>query len=119
MGIGGDADYFIKIGDKLQLYAAIEWAQKHNLPITVIVRGSKCLISDKGIRWCCSLWAWIQSSLTVDLPMWKRSATYQACQPDNLKRLRGLEWAVGIPASLGGALVMNAGAYGGQWRIAR
>jgi UDP-N-acetylmuramate dehydrogenase len=116
IGIGGNADYFIKISDKPQLYAAIEWAQKNNLPITVIGRGSKSLISDKGVRGVV-LQLVGMDSIVIDDRFVYVEAGASLIRLANLtisRGLRGLEWAVGIPASLGGALVMNAGAYGGS-----
>ncbi|HEY8423884.1 MAG TPA: UDP-N-acetylmuramate dehydrogenase [Clostridia bacterium] len=116
IGIGGNADYFIKVDDKPQLYNAIEWAQKNNLPITVIGRGSKTLISDKGIRGVVLQLAGMDS-IVIDDRFVLVEAGASLIRLANLTismGLRGLEWAVGIPASIGGALVMNAGAYGGS-----
>ena len=116
IGIGGNADYFIRVNDKPQLYAAIEWAQKNNLPITVLGRGSKTLISDKGIRGVV-LQLVGMDSIVIDDRFAFVEAGASLVRLANLAismGLRGLEWAVGIPASIGGALVMNAGAYGGS-----
>jgi UDP-N-acetylmuramate dehydrogenase len=116
IGIGGDADYFIRVDDKLQLYAAIEWAQKNGLPMTVLGRGSKTLISDKGIRGVVMVLAGMDS-IVIDDRFICVEAGASLIRVANLaisQGLRGLEWAVGIPASVGGALVMNAGAYGGS-----
>ncbi|HEY8419736.1 MAG TPA: UDP-N-acetylmuramate dehydrogenase [Clostridia bacterium] len=116
IGIGGDADYFIRVDDKLQLFSAIEWAQKNNLPITVLGRGSKTLISDKGIRGVVLVLAGMDSIVIDDRFVYVEAGA-SLIRLANLaisRGLRGLEWAVGIPASVGGALVMNAGAYGGS-----
>ncbi|HEY8443937.1 MAG TPA: UDP-N-acetylmuramate dehydrogenase [Clostridia bacterium] len=116
IGIGGDADYFVRVDDKLQLFTAIEWAQKNNLPITVLGRGSKTLISDKGIRGLVVTLAGMDAIVIEDRFVYVEAGA-SLVRLANLaisRGLRGLEWAVGIPASIGGALVMNAGAYGGS-----
>ena len=116
IGIGGNADYFIKIRSKPDLYEAFEWATQNNLPITVIGRGSKVLISDKGIRGVV-LQLVGMDSMVIEGRFAYAEAGASLIRLANLtvsQGLRGLEWAIGIPASLGGAITMNAGAYDGS-----
>jgi UDP-N-acetylmuramate dehydrogenase len=116
IGIGGNADYFIKIRSKPDLYAAIEWAEKNSLPITVIGRGSKLLISDKGIRGVVLQLLGMDSMVIEDRFVYAEAGA-SLIRLANLtvsQGLRGLEWAIGIPASVGGAVTMNAGAYDGS-----
>ncbi|HEY8391060.1 MAG TPA: UDP-N-acetylmuramate dehydrogenase [Clostridia bacterium] len=116
MGIGGNADYFIKIRSKPDLYEAAEWAHQHNFPITVIGRGSKLLISDKGIRGAVIQLVGMDSIVIEDRFVFAEAGA-SLIRLANLtvsQGLRGLEWAIGIPASVGGAVLMNAGAYDGS-----
>lgn len=116
IGIGGNADYFIKIRSKPDLYAATEWAVQNNLPVTVIGRGSKVLISDKGIRGVV-LQLVGMDSMVIEGRYVYAEAGASLVRLANLtvsQGLRGLEWAIGIPASVGGAILMNAGAYDGS-----
>lgn len=116
IGIGGNADYFIQIRSKPDLYEASEWATQNNLPITVIGRGSKVLISDKGIRGVVLQLVGMDSMVIEDRFVYAEAGA-SLIRLANLtvsQGLRGLEWAIGIPASVGGAIMMNAGAYDGS-----
>ena len=113
--IGGPADLLYAPADEEDLRLALGiWSGR---PYTRIGNGTNLLISERGIR---GLTIWIGRGLGrmecrgrmvvvgagSSLPYLVRR-----CQQWGLS---GLEWAAGIPGSLGGALVMNAGAYGGQ-----
>lgn len=115
LGIGGNADYLVRVHDKLQLYATVDWAKQNNLPVTVIGRGSKLLISDKGIRGVVILFTGMDS-IVIEGRVVTAEVGASLVRVSNLtvaQNLRGLEWAIGIPATIGGAIVMNAGAYDG------
>lgn len=113
---GGPADVFVKINDTEELEFLLVVAKQSNIPITVIGNGSNILVKDKGIRG-------IVVKLNLNYIIKENETTFTvgagallsklarvACEEE----LTGLEFACGIPASLGGAVYMNAGAYGMQ-----
>ena len=115
-GVGGPADIFLTVRNADALAAATNAARDADVPLFVLGSGSNILVADAGIR-----------GVTVD----NRA---RAEQPDSTGLtyriesgmsvagfarkmcrlgLDGLVWAIGIPGTLGGAVVYNAGAYGG------
>ena len=113
--IGGPADFFIDPLDREDFCRAYSFFRKHGLPCTVIGRGSNILVHDEGIRGAVILttralgeFSLARSMLTVGagvpLPV--------AAEKTFAQSLGGLEMLQGIPGTIGGALVMNAGAYG-------
>jgi len=117
--IGGPADFFIKIQDVKELKFVLEFSNKNNIPITVVGNGTNLLVSDKGIR---GIVLKIEiSDFKVTRMKGKAEITISSGYPVGklshlaLKEdLTGLEFLAGIPGSVGGALRMNAGAYGSQ-----
>jgi UDP-N-acetylmuramate dehydrogenase len=114
--LGGPADLFISPADPADL-AGILRSLGLELNYIIIGNGSNLLVSDRGIRGAVILigrgfrrlerrGAAISAGAGLSLP-----GLVDQCRAMGLS---GLEWAAGIPGSLGGALVMNAGAYGGQ-----
>ncbi|MBI5288176.1 MAG: UDP-N-acetylmuramate dehydrogenase [Chloroflexi bacterium] len=115
-GIGGPADIFLTVRDAAGLAIATNAAHDADVPLFVLGSGSNILVADAGIR-----------GLTVDnraraeaadstgLNYTLESGTSFAAFARKMCRLGldGLAWAVGIPGTLGGACVYNAGAYGG------
>lgn len=115
--IGGPADRLVQPESTEELQQAIQEAQKAGEPYYVIGGGSNLLVSDEGIA---GTVIQLGGSLTglqisensiiaeagVPLPFLARKAAEHG--------LSGLEFAAGIPGSVGGAVVMNAGAYQGQ-----
>ncbi len=117
LGVGGPADLFIQPNSVEEVAQAQRFAQEHDLPLTVIGYGTNLLIRDGGIRGVVMQIAHPLAQATVD----GTTLTAQGgCLLGSLSklalvhRLRGLEFAVGIPGGLGGATFMNAGAYGGE-----
>jgi len=113
--IGGPADLLAfpaDGGDLRRLLRAMD-----GLPYIIIGNGSNLLVSDKGVRGA------VVCLSTGFRRLERRGQMVAAGSGHSLPGLvdkcrelglSGLEWAIGIPGSLGGALVMNAGAYGGQ-----
>jgi UDP-N-acetylmuramate dehydrogenase len=124
MKVGGPADYFATATDMLQLMKIVRWARRMDLPYFVLGGGSNVLISDRGMR-----------GLVID----NRSRATRVdeapcCEIDRRPflfaesgaamagvarfsvnaGLTGLEWAVSVPGTIGGAVVNNAGAHGGE-----
>ena len=114
--IGGAADVFVSVSNTDELASVISAAKSHQVPLFCIGRGSNLLVSDDGICGAVvSLSALNSISVEGDTITSGAGASLAALSlaaRDN--SLTGLEFAFGIPGSVGGALYMNAGAYGGE-----
>ncbi|MEW6424852.1 MAG: UDP-N-acetylmuramate dehydrogenase [Bacillota bacterium] len=113
--IGGPADFFIDPDGVESLARALGFAREANLPVTIIGKGSNLLVKDGGIR---GLVVKIGSGFTrlsvqgnrVSAGAGVGLARLTAAAQD--AGLGGFEFLAGIPGSVGGAVVMNAGAFG-------
>ncbi|PKG22276.1 UDP-N-acetylmuramate dehydrogenase [Niallia nealsonii] len=114
--IGGKADFLLFPTSFQQLQEAYQYALKENLPITILGNGSNVLIKDGGIRGVVfNLTKLIEISLSQNKITAQCGAAIIDTSQFALKHhLTGLEFACGIPGSVGGAIYMNAGAYGGE-----
>ncbi len=114
---GGDADYFARAGSNAQLRELLVWASAIEVPIAVVGSGSNLLIADEGVP---GLVIKLDRKLAQVQHEGERivcgggarlpSVAARAAQAG----LSGIEFGVNIPGSVGGALRMNANAYGGQ-----
>jgi UDP-N-acetylenolpyruvoylglucosamine reductase len=114
---GGSADFFARPGSEGQLIELLSWAEREGLRIGVVGSGSNLLVSDQGFRG-------LVLKLAGDLTRIERAGTRLACGggarlPSAAARaagwgLAGLEFGVNIPGTVGGAVRMNANAYGGE-----
>lgn len=113
--IGGPAELFIEPNSVQGLEKAMTLIKKHNIPWQAIGRGSNLLVSDEGIKGAVIKLGRDISDLTVEGTKVKVGGGYSivalATQLSR-KGLTGLEFAAGIPGSVGGAVYMNAGAHG-------
>ena len=115
--IGGPADLLVMPATPEEASFVFSEAEKSSVPITVIGNGSNLLVRDKGIRGLVVKFgpamAEIQHAGTTVTAgggaLLSDVAQYAAAQ-----NLTGMEFAVGIPGSIGGAVYMNAGAYDGE-----
>ena len=114
--VGGPAEWYIAPRRLEDLQASLEWAQTQGLDITMLGAGSNLLISDRGLPGLVISTRYLRHS-HFDPDTGR--VTVGAGEP--LPRLawqladlgwQGFEWAVGIPGTVGGAVVMNAGAHG-------
>lgn len=114
--IGGNADVFITVSKTEQLSFALKAARRYEVPVFCIGRGSNLLVSDKGIAGAViSLAGMNEITVEGDRIICGAGASLSAlCVAARDASLSGLEFAFGIPGSVGGALFMNAGAYGGE-----
>jgi UDP-N-acetylenolpyruvoylglucosamine reductase len=114
---GGDADYFARAGSNAQLRELLTWASAIEVPIAVVGSGSNLLIADGGVP---GLVLKLDRKLAlVQHEEWRIVCGGGARLPSVAARaaqagLSGIEFGVNIPGSVGGALRMNANAYGGQ-----
>ena len=114
---GGDADWFARPADEEHLVAALRWADAESLPVGVIGSGSNLLVADEGFRG-------LAIKLDGELAEIERDGNHVVCGggyrfPSAAAKtagwgLSGLEFGVNIPGTAGGAVRMNANAYGGQ-----
>lgn len=117
--VGGPADFFIQPKDTEELKDAIQILENHQVPVMVIGNGSNLLVRDKGIRGAVIQIFNRMSEITVDgdIVTAQGGALLSAVAAKAADAsLTGLEFASGIPGSVGGAVVMNAGAYGGEMK---
>lgn len=115
--IGGTADEFIKVKDEQELKEALKYAKNKNLKITIIGNGSNLLVLDKGIRG-------IVIKIDIQkLEIEKKEKYAEITVGSGYKTMAlgiklmnegisGFEELSGIPGTIGGAIFMNAGAYG-------
>lgn len=115
--IGGPADIMVIPSTKEQIKNTLYICDRYNVPVTIMGNGSNLLVSDKGIRGVVIKIAERFTFVTVEGVYVKAQAgvLLSALSSVILKSsLAGFEFASGIPGTLGGAVVMNAGAYGGE-----
>ena len=116
--IGGNADVFVspKVS---QVADIITLAKEFEVPVTIIGNGSNLLVGDKGIRGLVLSFGKEAEDIQLDGTCMTVSAgtiLAKAAAEAAKNSLTGLEFAAGIPGTMGGAIVMNAGAYGGEMK---
>lgn len=115
-GVGGPADVFLTVRDADGLRRAATAAQDGGVDVFVLGSGSNILVADAGIRGLVlDNRARHEEAHEAQLTYRLESGTSFAAFARKMCRMgrEGLAWAVGIPGTLGGAVVYNAGAYGG------
>lgn len=114
--IGGKADYFVSVHNTEQLKAVITKAQELEMPYFILGKGSNLLVSDKGIDGAViDLLNFNEITVEGDcITAGAGASLAQVCTKACEQSLTGLEFAYGIPGTVGGGLYMNAGAYGGE-----
>lgn len=117
--IGGNADYFVKPCNPDEIAAVIKVCRKCGIPYFILGNGSNLLVSDDGYRGMIINIMDNMDSVTVDGKVITAQAGAMLVRVSVLARdnaLTGLEFASGIPGTIGGAVYMNAGAYGGEMK---
>jgi UDP-N-acetylmuramate dehydrogenase len=118
--IGGNADVFVIAKNIEEIKCVIKFSKENNILLTILGNGSNVLVSDKGIRGI------VLQVGTKEIKIEKQKnalvevdagAMLGALAQILLKQsISGFEFAAGIPGSIGGAIRMNAGAYGGEMK---
>ncbi len=126
--IGGPADLFIVATSLEELVKFVKLAIEHQVPYLILGGGSNVLVSDRGVRglvienrshsfttnFVATSIAAERNSLTECLVHVDSGVSLTSlAQYTSRLGLTGLEWAIGIPGTVGGAIVNNAGAFGG------
>ncbi len=122
--IGGNADFYVKVKSEEEVKYILEICKNSDIPLTIVGNGSNLLVSDNGIRG-------IVLKVNIDKVEIDKTRTLQdktiitvgagvplaklAFQLLN-ESLSGFEFASGIPGTIGGAIRMNAGAYGSEFK---
>lgn len=116
--VGGPADYFLTPGEA-ELVPVIKLLKEEQIPLQIIGNGSNLLVGDKGIRGAVVEIGTRLNGVSVEgthLVAHAGVSLARAAQEAARAHLSGLEFASGIPGTVGGAVVMNAGAYGGEMK---
>lgn len=116
--VGGPADVLVQ-PDETALAAIIALSRQYHVPYSFIGNGSNLLVGDKGIRGVVIEMTDPMGNIEVDGTKIMAQAGAMLSKIANTAAsngLGGMEFAAGIPGSVGGAVVMNAGAYGGEMK---
>lgn len=113
--VGGPVDYFLDVHTSRGLAACLKVIERYGMPVMLLGNGSNLLVSDLGVRGAVlrlrgdfrrARWRSVGASVGAAY------AVSRLVREAVRRGLGGLEFAEGIPGSVGGSLVMNAGAYG-------
>src|SRR3974390_38630 len=112
--IGGPADVLVEAASVKGMKNLVVAARKWELPITILGGGANVLVSDTGIRGLVIVNKAKRIEFRAGAPVWCESGTVlpTLARECVTRGLAGLEWAVGVPGTVGGAVVGNAGAHG-------
>lgn len=116
LGIGGPADCLVLPNTREELSPVVHILSKEKIPFIVIGGGANLLVRDKGIRGVVLVTSRMQQVNKVDNTLIVEAgvSTIRTAAIALQYGLSGLEFASGIPGTIGGAAYMNAGAYGGE-----
>lgn len=121
--VGGPADWFLKVTSTKLLHDVIDLCKQYNEPFQIIGNGSNLLVSDEGYRGVIISLVGEFETVVVQEERTTGIGTVTAGAGASLSKLAmeaarkgftGLEFAGGIPGTVGGGVWMNAGAYGGE-----
>lgn len=115
--IGGNADIYIVVNTTEELKAVVEKLKANDIPYMMLGKGSNLLVSDEGIEGAVVELSGDFKEIEVDgeyITCGAGVTLSKLCTVALEHGLSGLEFAYGIPGSVGGAVYMNAGAYGGE-----
>ncbi|WP_407701320.1 UDP-N-acetylmuramate dehydrogenase [Virgibacillus dakarensis] len=114
--LGGKADFYVTPETYEQVQQIVKLANKDNIPFTMLGNGSNLIVKDGGIRGIVLNLQKLASITSDGTTVIAQSGAriIDVSRHALAKKLTGLEFACGIPGSVGGALFMNAGAYGGE-----
>ena len=117
--IGGPADYFVMPETVEELAAVLKLCKEQQMPYFILGNGSNLLVGDKGFRGVVIQLYKNFDGIQIDGTKVTAKAgamLIRVAKESGKAGLTGLEFASGIPGTIGGAMVMNAGAYGGEMK---
>ena len=115
--VGGNADYFVIIENEKELKEILKFTKQNNIPLQLVGNGTNLLVTDKGIRGIVIKLNMQNYKIerTKNYALITVEAGFPLCKLANValrEELGNLEFLSGIPGTIGGAIRMNAGAYG-------
>lgn len=117
--VGGPADFLVKPKNEEQIKKLVTLLKEENIPYIIVGNGSNLLVKDGGIRGVVIKIADNFNNFEVkDTTVFAQSGALLSFMGKAVlnNNLTGFEFAAGIPGTLGGAIAMNAGAYGGEMK---
>lgn len=114
--LGGLADVFVMPETEQQAVAAIKYAYENNVPLLMLGNGSNMVVRDGGVRGIVVHFSLLNETRINGTTVYAQSGALlkEVSKQAAANSLTGFEFACGIPGSIGGAMAMNAGAYGGE-----
>jgi len=116
--MGGPADVFVSPESQAQAIVVINYAAQYKIPLLLLGNGSNMVVRDGGVRGIVLQLTKLQEITITNTHVYAESGApiIDVSKQAAAEGLTGLEFACGIPGTVGGAMVMNAGAYGGEIR---
>ena len=121
--IGGNAEFFVKVETLEQLQKILEFTQENNIQLTIVGNGSNLLVKDSGIRGIVAKISIQGINININTTDGKAEITVKSGTPIGFlaqklyqEEITGFEELSGIPGTIGGAVVMNAGAHGKEMK---
>jgi len=116
--IGGPADLFVVAGSVEELVAAVTLARENGAPYFILGAGTNVLVSDRGIRGLvvenrAKKVTWAETDNRAQVTVEGGASLSRLARQTARRGWAGLTWACGIPGTVGGGVVQNAGAHGG------
>jgi len=114
--LGGKADIFVMPETEEEAQKVIQYAYEHQIPLLMLGNGSNMVVRDGGVRGIVLHFAKLDGiHIADDVVVAQAGALIkEVSRQVAAESLTGFEFACGIPGSIGGAMAMNAGAYGGE-----
>ena len=116
---GGNAEVLVKLTNEQDLQNVIKYSKENNIELTILGNGSNVLISDNGIAGIVAITSDMNKIELLDGDVISCYAGLTLKELTDFcieNSLTNLEFSCGIPGSVGGAIFMNAGAYGGEMK---
>lgn len=117
--VGGNADYFVQVQTVAEIQGVVALCKKSDMPYYILGNGSNLLVGDRGYRGVIiQIYKEMNHIEVIDTCIKAQAgALLSKVGATALEAgLEGFEFAAGIPGTVGGAVVMNAGAYGGEMK---
>ncbi|EGA88622.1 UDP-N-acetylenolpyruvoylglucosamine reductase [Planococcus donghaensis MPA1U2] len=114
--MGGPADIFVAPTTEEETAFTVKYAYKNNIPLLLLGNGSNMVVRDGGFRGIVLTLKGLQTIRIEGTKVYAQGGANikKVSKAAAAKQLTGFEFACGIPGSIGGAMAMNAGAYGGE-----
>ncbi|WP_274308381.1 UDP-N-acetylmuramate dehydrogenase [Solibacillus daqui] len=114
--LGGNADVLVLPKTEQQVIAVIKYAHENNVPLLMLGNGSNMVVRDGGVRGIVLHFTLLNEIRVEGTTVFSQSGALikEVSKQVASQSLTGFEFACGIPGSIGGAMAMNAGAYGGE-----